>query len=132
MARGFDSLDLARSAVLTPAQQAMLGDEVASWTRRLAALQSAAEAPDLAGLDPANADEMRSRASRAAVGLARAREIEQQARTTPWWPGPSGSAAGWPRYGWLRPRPPPLWQLPGRSSTWPGWPRAWTGIAGWR
>jgi exonuclease SbcC len=81
MARGFDSLDLARSAVLTPAQQAMLGDEVALWTRRLAALQAAAGAPDLAGLDPAGAHEVRLRASQAVAGLARAREIEQEART---------------------------------------------------
>jgi len=81
LASGFDSLAAARSAVLAPEQQSLLGDQVASWTRKLTMLQSTAGAADLAGLDPAQADEIRIQAQRAAAALELAREAEQLALT---------------------------------------------------
>ncbi len=81
LASGFDSLPEARSAVLTPELQSALGDQVASWDRALAAFQAAAQAPDLAALDPARAGEVRAAAQRAADGLTRAMKAEQDART---------------------------------------------------
>ena len=41
LARGFDCLDAARSAALTPGRQSALEDEVATWSRALVALQAA-------------------------------------------------------------------------------------------
>ncbi len=41
LARGFDCLDAARSAALTPGRQSALEDEVARWSRALVALQAA-------------------------------------------------------------------------------------------
>jgi len=81
LASGFVSLEQARSAVLTPEQQPVLGEEVASWERALTALQAAAQAPDLAGLDPAQAGEIRASAQRAAAELTRTMRAEQDART---------------------------------------------------
>jgi exonuclease SbcC len=81
VASGFGSLDAARSAVLAPEQQSALSDQVASWRSALTTLQAGAEAADLAGLDPARADEVRASAHRAAADLALAREAEQHART---------------------------------------------------
>ena len=80
MASGFHSLEQARSAVLTPEQQSGLGEQVTSWERALTAFQAAAQAPDLAGLDPAQAAAIRESAQRAADGLTRARRAEQDAR----------------------------------------------------
>jgi exonuclease SbcC len=80
LARGFDCLDAARSAALTPGRQSALEDEVAMWSRVLVALQAAIGSPDLAGLDPARADDVEAAAKRAAAGLAHAREAEQRAR----------------------------------------------------
>ena len=81
LASGFDSLEQARSAGLTPEQQSELGEQVASWDHALTAFQAAAQAPDLAGLDPALAAEIRASAQRAADSLTRARQAEQDART---------------------------------------------------
>jgi exonuclease SbcC len=81
LASGFDSLAAARFAVLPPEQQSLLDDQVASWTRRLTTLQAAAGAADLAGLDPARADEVRVLAQRAVADLELAREAEQAALT---------------------------------------------------
>jgi exonuclease SbcC len=81
LASGFDSLESARSAVLAPEQQSTLSDQVASWTQALTTLQAAAGAADLAGLDPARADEIHAAAQRAAADLALASEAEQRTRT---------------------------------------------------
>ena len=81
LASGFDALAEARVAVLTPEQQSELGVQVASWDRALAAFQAAAQAPDLAGLDPAQAGQVRAAAERAADSLTRAMQAEQHART---------------------------------------------------
>src|SRR6266568_2829986 len=80
-ASGFDTLELARSAVLRPAEQSALSEQVASWTRELTALQAAAAAADLTGLDPDLAGEVHAAAEQAAAALARARDAEQDART---------------------------------------------------
>jgi len=80
-AGGFDSLQLARSAVLQPAEQSAVRDQVASWTRKLAALRAATAAPELDGLDPALAGVVRADAERAAAELAAARDAEQKAKT---------------------------------------------------
>ncbi len=82
LASGFDCLEAARSAVLTPAQQAALNDLVADWSRRLVALQANAGAAELAGLDPRRAGAIEAAAERAAAGLAQARAAEQRARAT--------------------------------------------------
>jgi exonuclease SbcC len=81
LASGFGSLESAKSAVLAPERQAALSDQVASWTQTLTALRTAAEAADLAGLDPARADEIRAAAQRAAADLALASEADQRTRT---------------------------------------------------
>jgi exonuclease SbcC len=81
LARGFASLELARTAVLSPGQQTALEEQVASWRSALTALTSAAEAGDLAGLNPAEADRMHAAARQAEDALVRAREAEQEART---------------------------------------------------
>lgn len=81
LASGFESLDLARPAVLAPGQQSVLDRAVTAWEQELTALRAAAAAPDLAGLDPAQADAVRQFARDAAARLARAREAEQDART---------------------------------------------------
>ncbi len=80
LASGFGSLDAARSAVLTPQRQSALNDAVAGWSRELAALQAAAGAAELAGLDPGRAGEVTAAAERAAAALADARQTEQRAR----------------------------------------------------
>ncbi|MDR2988161.1 MAG: AAA family ATPase, partial [Nocardiopsaceae bacterium] len=80
LARGFDRLDAARSAALAPSRQAVLGDEVARWSKSLALLQAAIDVPDLTGLDPVRAGEVEAAAQRAAAGLAQAQETEQRAR----------------------------------------------------
>ena len=81
LAGGFDSLELARPAVLRPAEQSVLSEQVAAWARELTALRAAAAAPELAGLDPVSAGEVGAAAERAAAELAAARDAEQDART---------------------------------------------------
>ncbi len=78
---GAEALDQARAAVLVPAEQARLGDQVGAWTRTLAELRSAACAPELAGLDPSEAGAAGEAARLAVAVLDRAREAEQEARS---------------------------------------------------
>ncbi|MGN6679487.1 MAG: AAA family ATPase, partial [Streptosporangiaceae bacterium] len=80
LGRGFDSLDAARSAALTPGRQSALDDEVARWSTALVALQAAIGVPELAGLDPARAGEAEAAAVSAAASLAQAQDAEQRAR----------------------------------------------------
>jgi exonuclease SbcC len=80
LASGFAALEAARSAVLVPDEQVRLSRQVAAWTTALAELRSAANASDLADLDPELVDETRSAAQRAVVELDRARRAEQEVR----------------------------------------------------
>jgi len=79
-AQRFASLDEARAAVVEPAGQAVLAAGVESWTGALARLEAAAQAGDLAGLDPGRAAEIRAQADTAAAALTRAEEAEQEVR----------------------------------------------------
>ena len=79
-ARGFGQPDQARAALLSPAQQDGLAAQVSAWTETLAGLRAAAGADDLAGLDPAQADEVHAAARAAADALARSEQAEQEAR----------------------------------------------------
>ena len=79
-ARGFGQPDQARAALLSPAQQESLAAQVSAWTETLAALRAAIDADDLAGLDPAQADEVHAAARAAADALAHAEQAEQEAR----------------------------------------------------
>ena len=79
-ARGFASAAGARAAALEPDGQAALAAEVDAWTRTLDRLSAAAQAGDLAGLDPGRAGEVHAGASAAAAALARAQEAEQEVR----------------------------------------------------
>ena len=78
--RDFATAELASSALLSPADQAVLDEQVTAWAARLAALRSAAAADDLAGLDPGQADAVHAAAQTAADVLARAQEAEQEVR----------------------------------------------------
>jgi DNA repair protein SbcC/Rad50 len=79
-AQGFATADAAAQAVLTSQGQAALAAEVRSWEERLGLLTAAAQAPDLAGLDPGGAQQATARAAEAAAALARARDAERAAR----------------------------------------------------
>ena len=78
--RGFGRAELAAAALLSPQQQADLDDQVTSWATGLAAVQAAASALDLAGLDPAQAGQAQAAAGSAAEALARAEAAEQEVR----------------------------------------------------
>src|SRR6185437_2819660 len=78
---GAQAVECARAAVRSLDEQAKLDREVAAWLTALAELRSAARAPDLAGLDPARADEASTAAAAAAAELERAREAEREARS---------------------------------------------------
>ncbi len=78
--RGFDRAELAAAALLSPRQQADLDEQVTSWATGLAAVQAAASAPDLAGLDPAQAGQAQAAAGAAAEALARAEAAEREVR----------------------------------------------------
>jgi exonuclease SbcC len=78
-ARGFGQPDQARAALLSPAQQDGLAAQVNAWTETLAGLRAAIDADDLAGLDPAQADEVHAAARAAADALAHAEQAEQEA-----------------------------------------------------
>jgi exonuclease SbcC len=80
-ARDFATADLASSALLTPADQAVLDEQVTGWVTALAALRAAAAADELAGLDPGQAGAVHAAAQAAAGALARAQEAEQEVRT---------------------------------------------------
>ena len=79
-AQRFASLDEAREAVVEPAGQAVLAAEVESWANVLARLEAAAQADDLAGLDPGRAAEICAQAETAGAALTRAEEAEQEVR----------------------------------------------------
>jgi exonuclease SbcC len=78
-AAGQAALALARSAVLAPGQQADLDLAVAGWNTRLDELRGAVGAPELAGLDPEDAQAAHAAAERAAASLEAARAAEQEA-----------------------------------------------------
>ena len=79
-AQGFASLDEARTAVAGPAEQTALAAEVESWASALARLEAATQASDLAGLDPARAEEIHARAREAEAALTGAQEAEREVR----------------------------------------------------
>ena len=79
-ARGFAQPDQAAAALLSPAQQDELAVQVTAWAETLAGLRAAVAADDLAGLDPAQADQVHEAARTAAAALARAGEAEREAR----------------------------------------------------
>jgi exonuclease SbcC len=79
-ASGFAVLEEARAANLVAGQQEDLQQQVTDWDRTLAALTAAAQAPDLAGLDPAAADGTRERAQAAAAARDRAVDAEASVR----------------------------------------------------
>ncbi len=81
LANGFSALAEARRAVLSPAALADLGKQVSSWDEALIRLQAEAEADELAGLDPDQAQDVHVMARIAAEVLARAGEAEQEVRT---------------------------------------------------
>jgi exonuclease SbcC len=80
LAGGFDTLSAARAAVLTPAQQASLDRQVTSWRSTLDGLTATARDDELAGLDPARADELQARAQAATAELTSAQAAEREAR----------------------------------------------------
>jgi DNA repair protein SbcC/Rad50 len=82
LTRGFDSVAAAGRAVLAPARQSSLGEEVESWLQTLTGLVATAQASDLAGLDPAQAEQVQAAARRAATELALARQMERRAMAT--------------------------------------------------
>ena len=80
LARGFPGLAEVTSAVLGPQPQADLAAQVGSWQENLASLTDQARAPDLAGLDPGLAEQVRIRAAEATAELTRAQDTEREAR----------------------------------------------------
>ena len=80
LARGFSGPEDVASAVLAPEQQSGLAAQVKSWQENRASLTDKAHAPDLAGLDPAAAEQVRARAEEAAGELSRAQGDERAAR----------------------------------------------------
>jgi exonuclease SbcC len=77
---GFTCLDEASAAVADPETRSALDREVTTWETTLAALAAAAQASDLAGLDPADAGAVRAAAGEATACLAAAQAAEQDAR----------------------------------------------------
>ena len=80
VARGFASPGEAQAAALDPDGQAALGAQVDAWATTLDRLTAAAQAEDLAGLDPGRAGEIHAAASAAAAALERAQEAEREVR----------------------------------------------------
>ena len=81
LGRGARAVASARAAVRALDEQARLDRDVTAWLTTLAELQSAARAPDLAGLDSTEAGEATAAAALAAAELERAREAEREARS---------------------------------------------------
>ena len=79
--RGFGTPEEASAAVLTGREQADLAAEVRSWDETLAALTALAELPELAGLDPGDAERCAAAARAASAVLAQAQGAEQKARS---------------------------------------------------
>jgi DNA repair protein SbcC/Rad50 len=80
LARGFGGPQEVMSAVLAPKRQADLEAQAGSWQEKLATLTSMAQAPELAGLDPTQAEQVRASAAEAAAALAQAQDAERAAR----------------------------------------------------
>ncbi|HET7018009.1 MAG TPA: AAA family ATPase [Streptosporangiaceae bacterium] len=78
---GAAALEDARAAVRAPGEQGRLDRLVTTWATGLAELRSAAQAPELAGLDPELADESQALARQAVAALDRARQAEHEARS---------------------------------------------------
>ena len=78
---GGRALELAAASVRAPAEQARLDEQVTDWTRELAALRSATQAPELTGIDAGEADAAAAQAEAAVAALKAAREAEQEARS---------------------------------------------------
>jgi exonuclease SbcC len=78
---GAQALAAARAAVLRLDRQAALDAQVTSWAATHAELLAAVSAPELAGLDPDQADDAAARAETAVAALDLAREAEQEARS---------------------------------------------------
>jgi DNA repair protein SbcC/Rad50 len=78
--RGFATIETARAAALTPADLAVLADQVTSWTSELAARKAAVAADDLAGLDAAGLDAAEAEAEAAGAALAAAQAADRDAR----------------------------------------------------
>jgi len=79
-AGGFATLELARAAVLAPAEQEAAEAGVRAWDERLSALRAAAEAPELASLDAGRSGEAHAAVQRAASDLAIARAAADKAK----------------------------------------------------
>jgi exonuclease SbcC len=78
--RGFPGLAEARAAALDPAELESLAAETESWLADLAALTAEVRAPELAGLDPAQAEAAGQAAQAAAGQLDLAKEADEAAR----------------------------------------------------
>jgi exonuclease SbcC len=81
VARGFSQPDQASAVLLSAAKQNELAVQVTAWTEKLAGLRAAVAAGDLAGLDPAQADQVHAAARAAAGALAQAEDAEREAAT---------------------------------------------------
>jgi len=79
-ALGFAGLAEARTAVMDPAEQTELETAAESWAATRASLAAAAGGDDLAGLDPAAADQVRAEAAAAVTALDHAQAAERAAR----------------------------------------------------
>jgi len=79
-ARGFATPEDAAAAVLGSQEQAGLAAEVRSWDETLAAVTAAAAAPELAGLDPGDAEQTADRAADASAVLEEAQAAERTVR----------------------------------------------------
>ncbi len=81
LGRGFATLELASQAALAAEPLLLLETQVVWWNSGLAALRSAAAAPDLAGLDPADADAVHAAARQADAAACRAQDADREARS---------------------------------------------------
>jgi exonuclease SbcC len=78
---GERALSLATASVRSPAEQAVLDEQVTTWSRKLAALRATVQAPEFAGLSADEAASATERAKAAVAALERARATEQEARS---------------------------------------------------
>ena len=78
--QGFAMLAEARGAVLAPADMASLDEQVSLWASALAVLRSAAQAADLADLDPDQAQAVHAAAQATGAVVDHAQKAEQEVR----------------------------------------------------
>jgi len=78
--QGFAMLAEARGAVLAPADMASLDEQVSLWASALAVLRSAAQAADLADLDPGQAQAVHAAAQATGAVVDHAQKAEQEVR----------------------------------------------------